>query len=142
MNKKEFNKKQYDIAYQKENQAQFNVRLLKEEKQEIDEFLKANNFTKIYLIRKGYQKLKEKIKKKQIENEYIKSIFLLNDIIRLFIEEQDDAFTKGKLSIRDIYCSLRNNYEKLPLKEIEIAIKKLEDNKIVFSEEEEYSLNL
>lgn len=142
MNKKEFNKKQYDIAYQKENQAQFNVRLLKEEKQEIDEFLKANNFTKIYLIRKGYQKLKEKIKKKQIENEYIKSIFLLNDIIRLFIEEQDDTFTKGKLSIRDIYCSLRNNYEKLPLNEIEIAIKKLEDNKIVFSEEEEYSLNL
>ena len=114
----------------------------KGEKEEIDAFLKENKITKLELIRWGYKKLKERLNVKNVENNSIKSIFLLNDIIRLFIREQDDNFTKGKLSIRDIYCSLRDNYEKLTLNEIEIVIKKLEDDKIVFRKNEEYSLKI
>lgn len=135
-----FDKKQYDMTYQKEYQAQFNVRMKKGEKEEIDSFLRENKLTQLELVRWGYKKLKERINVRNIENNNIKSIFLLNDIIKLFIREQDDDFTKGKLSIRDIYCSLRNNYEKLSLNEIETAIKKLENDKIIAESNEEYSL--
>ena len=135
-----FDKKKYDITYQKENQAQFNVRMKKGEKEEIDAFLKENRITQLELIRQGHKKLKERLYVKNVENNSIKSIFLLNDIIILFVQEQDDDFTKGKLSTRDKYCSLRDNYEKLTLNEIEFAIKRLEDDKIVFRKDEEYSL--
>ena len=87
-----FDKKQYDMTYQKEYQAQFNVRMKKGEKEEIDSFLRENKLTQLELIRWGYKKLKERINVRNIENDNIKSIFLLNDIIRLFIQVQDDDF--------------------------------------------------
>lgn len=135
-----FDKKQYDMTYQKEYQAQFNVRMKKGEKEEIDSFLRENKLTQLELIRWGYKKLKERINVRNIENDNIKSIFLLNDIIRLFIQVQDDDFLKGKLSIRDIYMLLDSSYEELNFNEIETAIKKLESDKIIAESNEEYYL--
>lgn len=135
-----FDKKQYDMTYQKEYQAQFNVRMKKGEKEEIDSFLRENKLTQLELIRWGYKKLKERINVRNIENDNIKSIFLLNDIIRLFIQVQDDDFLNGKLSIRDIYMLLDSSYKELNFNEIETAIKKLESDKIIAESNEEYSL--
>ena len=135
-----FNKKQYDMTYQKEYQAQFNVRMKKGEKEEIDSFLRENKLTQLELIRWGYKKLKERINVRNIENDNIKSIFLLNDIIRLFIQVQDDDFLNRKLSIRDIYMLLDSSYKELNFNEIETAIKKLESDKIIAESNEEYSL--
>ena len=134
------NKKQYDMTYQKEYQAQFNVRMKKGEKEEIDSFLRENKLTQLELIRWGYKKLKERINVRNIENDNIKSIFLLNDIIRLFIQVQDDDFLNRKLSIRDIYMLLDSSYKELNFNEIETAIKKLESDKIIAESNEEYSL--
>lgn len=135
-----FDKKQYDMTYQKEYQAQFNVRMKKGEKEEIDSFLRENKLTQLELIRWGYKKLKERINVRNIENDNIKSIFLLNDIIRLFIQVQDDDFLNRKLSIRDIYMLLDSSYKELNFNEIETAIKKLESDKIIAESNEEYSL--
>lgn len=141
MEKKKFNKKEYDLIYQKEHLVQFNVKMKREEKEEIDSFLKENNITQLELIKWGYKKIKERKSIKQIENKNIKNLFLMNDIIRLLITTKDDDFLKGKLSARDIYMLLDSSYENLKLTEIESTVKKLENDKIITKTNEEYYID-
>ncbi|HAB67239.1 MAG TPA: hypothetical protein DCE23_07720 [Firmicutes bacterium] len=65
MEKKKFNKREYDNQYQRENYLQFKAKLKPEEKLEIDRWLNEVNLNKTEFIREAYLLMKEKYKKKE-----------------------------------------------------------------------------
>lgn len=60
-----FNKREYDNNYDKEHYSQFKAKLKKEEKKELDEFLKKNNLTKPEFIRISFKFMKEQVNLKK-----------------------------------------------------------------------------
>ena len=59
--KKEFNQQKYINEFNKENYSQFNVRLKKEEKEELDKLLKKAKISKSDFVRKEVKKMKEEL---------------------------------------------------------------------------------
>lgn len=62
--KSEFNQREYINNFNKENYSQFNVRLAKDEKKELDELLKKANLTKAIFLKYATKKLKEELNEK------------------------------------------------------------------------------
>lgn len=60
-----FNKTQYNIEYRKKHKKQFNVDLNTDEHEEITNFLKTRNITKVKFIRDAFKELKEKEERKK-----------------------------------------------------------------------------
>ena len=60
----EFNKSQYDMEYRKKHKKQFNVDLNIEEHEEITNFLKSKNITRVKFVRDAFKELKEKEERK------------------------------------------------------------------------------
>ena len=54
-----FNKKEYDIKYNKEHYSRFLVDLPKEEKEELDRLLKEKGITKAEFLRDAIKKIKK-----------------------------------------------------------------------------------
>ena len=63
--KMEFNKSQYDMEYRKKYKKQFSVDLNIDEHEEITNFLKAKNITKVKFVRDAFKELKEKEERKK-----------------------------------------------------------------------------
>lgn len=59
-----FDQRKYKNEYRKKNTKQFNVDLNIEEHQEITNFLKIRNITKVKFIRDAFKELKEKEERK------------------------------------------------------------------------------
>lgn len=62
MEKKEFNKTEYDIDYRKKHKKQFNADLNIDEMEELEELLKKKNLTKIQFLRNAIKDLKKENK--------------------------------------------------------------------------------
>lgn len=63
--KSKFNQQEYINNFNKENYSQFNVRLTKEEKKELDKLLKKMNLTKADFLKYATKKLKEELNEKK-----------------------------------------------------------------------------
>lgn len=114
-----FNKKEYDIAYQKEKQAQFNVKMRKEEKEKIDSFLKANGITQLKLVRCGYETLKNEIEKGENEMKELLEKYDIESVEDFVPEFYYQNLTNGASINRKAVENLLNQYSKEELIKIE-----------------------
>ena len=60
-----FDKIKYNMEYRKKHKKQFNVDLNADEHEEITNFLKSKNITKVKFVRDAFKELKEKEERKK-----------------------------------------------------------------------------
>lgn len=85
---KKFNKKEYDIKYNKEHKTQFKVNLNNDEAEEINHFLKTKNINKTAFIRRAYEIAK--IEFGELEKQPRKIKFMYTEFNRLYFQYLDN----------------------------------------------------